>query len=181
MKRLLLSAMTVFVVLISQAQFSKATLQATGLTCAMCNNAINKALKVLPFIQSVHSDIKNSAFNIVFKENEQVSIDAMKEAVEDAGFSVGTLKLTGNFEEVKIENDKHVVIGNNVFHFLNVEDQILNGEKTVTVTDKNFVTAKQFKKISAATKMSCLQTGKAASCCLKDGVPADTRIYHVTI
>jgi hypothetical protein len=110
-----------------------------------------------------------------------VNIDAMKKAVEDAGFSVGNLKLTGNFEEVKIKNDKHVVIGNNVFHFLNVEDQTLIGEKTITVTDKNFVTAKQFKKISAATKMSCLQTGKAASCCLKDGVPADTRIYHVTI
>lgn len=181
MKRLLLSAMAGFMVLISQAQFSKATLQATGLTCAMCNNAINKALQLLPFIKSVHSDIKNSAFNIVFKESENVNIDAMKKAVEDAGFSVGTLKLTGNFDEVKIENDKHVVIGNNVFHFLNVEDQTLDGEKTITVMDKNFVTAKQFKKISAATKMSCLQTGKAASCCLKDGVPADTRIYHVTI
>jgi hypothetical protein len=47
--------------------------------------------------------------------------------------------------------------------------------------DKDFVTAKQFKKISSATKMSCLQTGKAASCCEKEGIPADTRIYHATI
>lgn len=181
MKKLLLLTTVAFMVLISQAQFNKATLQATGLTCAMCNNAINKALQVLPFIKSVHSDIKNSAFNIVFKENEKMSIDAMKEAVEDAGFSVGSLKLTGNFDGVKIENDRHVTIGNNVFHFLNVENQILDGERTITVMDKNFVTAKQFRKISAATKMSCLQTGKAASCCLKDGVSADTRIYHVTI
>ena len=62
------------------AQFSKATLQATGLTCAMCSNAINKALMEVPFVQSVRSDIKNSAFNIVFKEGAAVNIDALKQA-----------------------------------------------------------------------------------------------------
>ena len=45
----------------------------------------------------------------------------------------------------------------------------------------HFVTAKQFKKLSLSTKMSCVQTGKAASCCTKMGVPADARVYHVTI
>lgn len=164
-----------------QAQFSKADLQATGLTCAMCSNAINKALQKVPFVESVKSDIKNSSFAIVFKKDAPVDIDALKNAVEDAGFSVGSLKLTGNFNEVKIAADQHVKIGNENFHFLNVKGQVLNGEQSITVIDKNFVTEKQFKKYSSATKMSCMQTGKAASCCVKDGIPAGTRIYHVTI
>ena len=84
------------VVICSQAQFTKASLQATGLTCAMCSNAINKALLRVPFVESVKSDIKNSAFSIVFKTGQEVEIDALRKAVEDAGFSVGNLKMTGN-------------------------------------------------------------------------------------
>ena len=167
------------ITLISEAQFTKASLQATGLTCAMCNNAINKALQIKPFIQSVKSDIKNSSFSIVFKENVDVDIDEIRKAVEDAGFGVGSLKLTGNFKEVKIGNDTHVQIGDRHFHFLNVNNQVLEGEQTITIIDKDFLTAKQFKKYSEATKMKCLQSGKAGSCC--PGVAAGTRIYHVTI
>ena len=85
-----------FLALQAEAQFSKATLQASGLTCAMCSNAINKALQAIPFVASVKSDIKNSSFNISFKENANVNIDALKKAVEDAGFSVAKLNLTGN-------------------------------------------------------------------------------------
>ncbi|HKZ67909.1 MAG TPA: hypothetical protein VJ111_16195, partial [Chitinophagaceae bacterium] len=112
---------------------------------------------------------------------QKVEIDVLHKAVEDAGFSVGSLKMTGNFKELKVENDKHVEIGNETFHFLNVSEQTLDGEKTITIVDKDFVTARQFKKFSNTTKMSCVQTGKAASCCLKEGIPVGTRIYHVTI
>ena len=157
---------------ISQAQFTKGTLQATGLTCAMCSNAINKALQKVSFVESVKSDIKNSAFNIVFKASTDVEIDALKAAVEDAGFSVGSLKLTGTFSEVKIEKDKHIKIGNENFHFLNVSEQVLNGETTITLLDRNFVTDKVFKKYSTATKIDCVKTGKTDT---------GERVYHVTI
>lgn len=181
MKRMILVIAAALFVLQSNAQFTKATLQATGLTCAMCSNAINKALQKVPFVESVKSDIKNSAFDIVFKKDAEISIDALKNAVEDAGFSVGSLKVTGTFSDVKIADDQHVKIGNENFHFLNVSNQVLNGEKTFKILDKNFVTAKDFKKYSAATKMSCMQTGKAAACCVKDGMAEGDRIYHVTI
>ena len=181
MKKLFCIVLIVLAGFSSHAQFTKASLQATGLTCAMCSNAINKALLQVPFVESVKSDIKNSAFNMVFKQGQKVEIDALRKAVEDAGFSVGSLKMTGNFKEVKIENDKHIEIADEIFHFLNVDEQVLDGEKTITVVDKNFLTAKQFKKFSNATKMSCVQTGKTAACCLKDGVAAGARVYHVTM
>ena len=180
MKKVLIIILA-FIALQTEAQFSKATLQASGLTCAMCSNAINKALQGIPFVASVKSDIKNSSFNISFKESANVNIDALKKAVEDAGFSVAKLNLTGNFDHVQVKNDQHVVINGNVYHFLKVNDQMLTGERTLTVVDKNFLTPKEFKKYAGLTQMSCLQTGKAASCCIKDGITANTRIYHVTI
>jgi copper chaperone CopZ len=179
MKKLMNVTIGLFMVLSVEAQFTKATLQATGLTCAMCSNAINKALQTIPFIQTVRSDIKNSAFNIVFKENAAVDIDGIRKAVEDAGFGIGSLKLTGNFKDVQIGNDKHVQIGDVYFHFLHVDRQLLNGEQTIKIIDKDFVTAKQFKKYNEETKMKCLQSGKAGGCC--PGVAAGTRIYHATI
>ena len=163
------------------AQFTKATLQATGLTCAMCSNAIDKALHKVSSVASVEADIKNSAFHIVFKKDAAVDIDALKDAVEDAGFSVGSLRLTGTFNELKIANDEHIKIGNENFHFLNVGNQVLNGETTIKILDKNFVTAKEFKKYNGATKMHCLQTGKTESCCVKEGMTEGERVYHVTI
>src|SRR4026207_2111428 len=108
MKKLLMIGVIAFTCLSAQAQFTRATLQATGLTCAMCSNAINKALQKVPFVESVKANIKNSSFSIVFKKDAEVDIDALKDAVEDAGFSVGSLKLTGNFNEVKIAPDQHV-------------------------------------------------------------------------
>jgi hypothetical protein len=132
-------------------------------------------------VASVESNVKNASFEIVFKENASVEIDALKDAVEDAGFSVATFTVTGKFDNVAVSNDKHIVIGNRHFHFLKVNDQVLNGEKTITIIDKGFLSVKNFKKYSAATGMACMQTGKSASCCEKEGVAANTRIYHVTI
>lgn len=181
MKKLLLILIMAIMAATSQAQFTKATLQATGLTCAMCSNAINKALQKVSFVENVKADIKNSSFDIVFKNNTPIQVDALKDAVEDAGFAVGCLKLTGNFSDTKIGKDQHVNIGNEIFHFLNVSNQVLQGEQTISVVDKNFVTEKQFRKYSTASKISCFQTGKAANCSVRDGIPDGERIYHVTI
>ncbi len=163
----------------ANAQFSKATLQANGLTCALCSNAINKSLQKVGFVESVKSDIKNTAFNIQFKQGSEVNVDQIRKAVEEAGFSVGSLKLTGDFNNLKVENDKHHKIGNANFHFVNIKDQVLNGEQTITIVDKNFVSDKTFKAMKAATKKDCINTGKASHCC--SDVAQGARIYHTTI
>lgn len=173
--------MVCLMALAAGAQFTKAELHATGLTCAMCNNAINKALQALPFIQSVKSDIKNSSFHVVFRDGQEVNPDAMKKAVEDAGFSVGKLELYGNEQPLSVGDDKHVTIGKSVYHFVNVGDRQLNADTKLMIIDKDFISHKQFKKISASTKMDCIQTGKAGSCCTDAGVPENARVYHVTI
>lgn len=171
MKKWILMLLLLPVAVFTNAQFSKARLQATGLTCALCSNAINKALQKVSFIQSVSPDIKNSAFDIVFKKDAEVDIDALRKAVEDAGFYVGGLNITGNFSELKIAEDQRVKLGKNNLCFLEVGKQTLNGEKTLRVLNKEFVTAKEYKKFDAAVKTKLQQTGKDNG----------ERIFHVTI
>lgn len=181
MKKMIIILLVGLISLTTRAQFKSANLQAAGLTCAMCTKAINKALEKVAFIQDVKVDIKTSSFQVNFKEGVPVDFDVLKKAVEDAGFSVAKLKVTGVFDKVDVQNDAHVQIDGKTFHFLRVNKQTLQGEKAITLVDKDFVSAKEYKKYSAATSMSCIKTGRAQNCCTKEGIAADSRIYHVTI
>ena len=181
MKKIIIIIVVAVAATTAKAQFTKANIQASGLTCAMCSKAINDALKELPFVETVKPDIKNSAFIISFKQGSEADIDAMKKAVEDAGFFVAKFIVTGVFNNTEIKNDEHIAISGKEYHFLNVKDQVLNGEKNLTIVDKDFLTASAFKKYSGSTAMQCIKTGRAGGCCEKAGLAAGTRIYHVTI
>jgi copper chaperone CopZ len=160
-----------FLVVAASAQVTKVTIQASGLTCSMCSNAINKALKTLDFVDKVNANIKNSSFEISFKPDATVDFDKLKMKVEDAGFFVASFTATVKFDKVAVQNDSHTAVGSNTFHFLNVKEQELNGEKTIRLLDKGFVSAKEYKKNSGLTKMACYKTGE------ENG----KRIFHVTI
>jgi len=181
MKKSLLLLIAAFIYIGCFSQFSKASLQASGLTCSMCSKAVKVALEKVPFVQEVKVNIKNQEYTIIFKENNNADFDALKKAVEDAGFSVASFKVTGNFSDVSVQKDKHLELDGKNFHFVSNSDKVLNGEQTLTIVDKDFLSAKDFKKFSAATKMECIKTGKAGSCCVKDGMHSEERVYHVII
>lgn len=163
----------------SQAQIKSATLTASGLTCSMCSKAIYKALEKLPFIATIDANVEKSSYDITFKNNATVNIDALKDAVEDAGFSVASLLITATFANQAVANDAHITLGGSNFHFLNVTKQSLNGDKSIRLLDKSFVTAKEHKKYAKYTRMKCYETGKMEACCAKNGSLSE-RIYHVT-
>jgi copper chaperone CopZ len=165
----------------ANAQFSKATLQASGLTCSMCSKAVKEALEKVSFVEKVMVNIKTQEYSLTFKEGAAIDFDALSFAVEDAGFSIAKLKVATELNNVKAAKDQHVQIGGNYFHFLNGDGQVLNGSASFILVDKSFVTEKDFKKYSSQTKMECVKTGKAESCCKQSDAPADARVYHVII
>ena len=181
MKQLILSAAILLSALVSNAQLKRATLQASGLTCSLCSKSISKALQSLSFVDKVDVNIKESSFVIAFKNGEEADADLIRKKVEGAGFSVAKLQLTGDFNNVAVKNDAHVKLGTKIYHFMAVKEQVLTGEQTLTLVDKNFVSAKDFKKYSALTKMECYKTGVAGNCCSKESADAHARIYHVTL
>ncbi len=161
------------------AQIKSATLVASGLTCSMCSKAIYKALEALPMIQTVAVDIEKSSYTMTFKDGV-VSPDEIRNAVEKAGFFVASLQLQGTFNGSKVGKDTHIDISGSTYHFVAVADQTLNGEKTITLIDKNYLPQKARKKYSHKTSMKCFETGYMASCCPSFSNTAK-RIYHVTL
>lgn len=165
----------------AQAQYKKASVQAAGLTCAMCSNATFKALKTLPFVDKIDTDLNNTTFVLHFKPNAAVNLDQIRTKVEGAGFAVAKLTVTASFDNVKVQNDTHIPFAGQTLHFLDVKPQVLQGEQDITLVDKDFVSAKTFKKFSAQTKMACYKTGTMADCCKAGNAAASKRVYHVTI
>jgi copper chaperone CopZ len=131
---------------ITEAQVTTVSLLASGLTCSMCSNAINKSLKTLDFVLSVDADIKTYTFGITFKPGSVVDFDKIKNKVESAGFTVCAFIATIHFDNLRITNNQPVVIQNQTLLFQQAGEQLLNGEKKVRFLDKGFVSAKEFKK-----------------------------------
>jgi len=164
----------------SFAQIKSASLKASGLTCSMCSKAIFKALQKVPSVQEVKVNIETSVYDITFKPNTAISIDAIKKAVENAGFSVASMQVTANFPKMEIANDAHFSIGGLNLHFLKVQSQTIQGDQTITVVDKNYLPQAESKKYGEYTKMTCFETGMMEACCTNGKQPSG-RIYHVTL
>ena len=147
MKKIFIVAAVLLTSIFANAQFQTASLTAAGLTCAMCTKAIYNSLEKIPAVEKVDADIKSSQFIITFKKGVAVDPDQLKNAVEDAGFSVSRFKMTGDFNNISINNDAHVQIDGKTFHFINSPGKVLNGRQTITLVDKSFVTPKEFKKV----------------------------------
>jgi len=179
MKKFLLIALLLVGITPAFAQIKSANLTASGLTCSMCSKSIYKALLKVSAVKDIQVDIKNSSYNITFKEDVPVVLDQLKNAVENAGFSVASLQVTAHFEKTEVANDTHVTFQGNTYHFLNVPQQTLSGDKTFTVVDKNYLSAADRRKYAKYTTMPCFESGKMAPCCSKNSTSG--RVYHITM
>lgn len=125
----------------SNAQIVKAEIRATGLTCSMCSNAINKQLKSMPEVANVETDLNTNTFTVTLKESNNLSPKTFKEKVEDAGFFIGSLLITAKPE--LISNGSYILMNTNSNKSGDIKFQVL---------DKGYVTEKEFKKLSKSNK-----------------------------
>jgi copper chaperone CopZ len=134
-------ALALFSLSNANAQISKAEIRATGLTCSMCSNAINKQLKALPEVSNVVTDLNTNTFTVTLNENTSISPSTFKQSVEKAGFFIGSLVITSKTSLVK--NEKYIVVD---------AKTIDSEEVTFQVLDKGYVTEKEYKKLSKSLK-----------------------------
>src|SRR6185312_14304162 len=124
----------------AKAQFTKAELQVSGLTCSMCSKATEKSLRTLSFISDIKADLNRNVFVITFKKDVPVSLDQISKKVQNAGFFVNNLKATFNFDNVKINNNLFNY-GGDSYRLVNADGKTLTGPVMVTVVDKGFAPA----------------------------------------
>jgi len=156
-------------------QITKANLQVIGLTCSMCSKATETSLRSLDFIGTITPDLNKNLFVLTFVKGKTVNMDLIKKKVQDAGFSIGNLQATFNFNQLKVNGSGLAINGQQAYHFVNTKSQVLNGEVKATVLDKNFVSNATFKKNTAKFSAESYATGQG----MVNG--KNTRIYHLSI
>ena len=139
--RLVIAAIVLMFSIQSNAQIVKAEIRATGLTCSMCSNAINKQLKTLPEVVKVETDLNTNTFTVTLTEGNTLSPKVFKDKVEKAGFFIGTLELTAKPET--ITQSPYILVNDNVAKGTEIQFQVV---------DKGHVTEKEFKKLSKSYK-----------------------------
>jgi copper chaperone CopZ len=131
----------------SYSQITKAEIIATGLTCSMCSNAINKQLKATVGVDSVSTDLNTNTFTVYFKKDSKIMPRVLKEGVEKAGFFIGSLVITMPSENLKVDGNKTILVNGSTFVLLNEELKNSNGETQLKIYDKGYVTQKEHKKL----------------------------------
>jgi copper chaperone CopZ len=166
----------------ASSQVTGARLQASGLTCAMCARSVYKNLETLPFVDSVDTDLEQSAFLLSFKEGATVDADQIRKRVEDAGFSVASLHLKASLPGKATGTDGHITLSGRTYHILTPSASGGEGERSLLVVDKSFLPAREGKKYAALSTAPCFLTGHSGGkCCEASGVPAGQRVYHLSL
>ncbi len=132
----------------ADAQISKAEIVATGLTCSMCSNAINKQLKSLSEVDSVDIDLNSNTFVVHIKKEAILSPRILKEKVEKAGFFVGSMIVTLNFDNTNISENTKIEKEGVAIIIVDSKSKVLNGETRAKIMDKGYVTQKEYKKLT---------------------------------
>jgi copper chaperone CopZ len=161
------------------AQFVSAKIKVVGLTCSMCSKSVHSALSNLSFIDSIKVDLESTSFFVQFKKGEKVELIKIKEKIEGAGFSVGELFVNYNFTNQKITNGSFFEFEQSAYHFVDVKEQVLNGEVSLKIVDKGFVSKKDFSKQKKASAFKCNGDVKSNKCFKTE--QKGIRIYHLTL
>ncbi len=143
MKKIILIIQILCIAFVSNAQITKVEIIATGLTCSMCSNAINKQLKTISEVEKVDIDLNKNLFIVSLKVDNKLTPKTFKDKVEKAGFFVGSMVLIVNFTNQNVDDNKQI----DNYIFIDTKAQTLNGLAKVKVLDKGYVTAKEYKKL----------------------------------
>ncbi len=84
----LLSSLAVLAFPLVLAASQPLNVQIKGMSCSACEEKITKALMKIPGVTEVKADAKTGMTTIQTAEKSKVSMDAIKAAVKEAGFSV---------------------------------------------------------------------------------------------
>ena len=150
---------------VAKAQFTKAELQVSGLTCALCAKSTEKALRSLPFVGDIKTDLIRNTYLITFKNDVPVNFEQISKKVQGSGFSVNSLKATYNFDNTKVANNLFSY-GGDTYKLLGQADKTTTGNVNFIVVDQGF----------APKSVSKKYLGQVA-----DTAPASGRIYHLAI
>jgi copper chaperone CopZ len=152
MKKVILVICLLLITKTSIAQITKVSLQASGLTCSMCNLSIKKGLEKLDFIAKIEPHIETASYDITFKNNAAIDIAKIKQSVVKAGFSVAQFSFVVAYNKTENKTDKSFLANGYEFYLIEGSLPEKLSETSFMITDKGFLLDKGYKKYASKNK-----------------------------
>ncbi len=136
------------------AQFKSAMVGVNGLTCSACSKTVELAIRKLAFVQDVDMNLEQTEGKIVFRENSEVDLEKVANAVKDAGFSVRYLNALYHFQS-GVPDGNCVVDGNKVFQFSDKTKVKDTGEVNLLLLGAPFQPRKEYLSMKSSIVPLC--------------------------
>ena len=92
----------------SYAGIQSAVIQVDGLTCPFCAYGLEKKFKALPGVSGMKVRMRTGKVEVLFKENAIPTVESLRKAVVDGGFTPREIELSINGRLLNFE-DQHGV------------------------------------------------------------------------
>ncbi len=157
----------------------KVELQVNGLTCSMCNLSVYKALQKVSFIDSIKTQLNSSVYTLTIKPGAYIDPSSLRKQVEDAGFSVGVLRIIFQPMDISLAKDEHLSYGNYYFHVLKTPSSKENW--TAEIKDKKFISQKEYNRLrKELSQHHCYESGMTGDCCTQVANKESKQVYHLS-
>jgi cation transport ATPase len=115
-----------------------------GLSCKQCPRKIESAIRKLDFVESFKIDSNSTEGTITFKSGKNISIDKIAKTVVTTGFSLRYLKAGYLFDQISINEDECLQLGDKWMQFVKIKSTELNNSVTLTFLGKAFQGKSQY-------------------------------------
>lgn len=100
----------------SQAQILKAKVGINGLTCSQCSKSVYMAFKKLDFVKTIDMELEETVAQLDFYADKPIHLEAIKTAIESAGFSLRNIELTVKYTASELTNTPIICEGDYCFY-----------------------------------------------------------------
>mgnify|MGYP003331874961 CR=1 FL=1 len=101
--------------------------------------------------------------------------------MEDAGFFISNLQLKISIYNKKIGADNYLMENGTYYHILNGKNEVFSGNLTLELVEKEYLTAKAFKKVSSAFEQTCYKSSGLTDCKIPSVDNPGAPIFHVRL
>ena len=141
----------------ASAQFKSVTIGVDGLTCSSCSFGVEQSLRKLDFIENVKTDLNAATATVSFSADKKISLDEVTKKVYQAGFSVRFTNAVYHFQQPRKISGDTVMIGEQVYYFLQTPPSILQGDVTLQLIGENYVSKKTMRQWQAQMQQARLK------------------------
>ena len=158
MKSILLGAL-LLVSLRAHSQFTSAELGVDGLTCSMCARSVEMSIRRLPFVKEVTVDLRATTMKVEFKKGQPVNIEKLASSVDDAGFTVRSLRASYIFNNMSAADGACFTQDGASYDFVGTGRKVLNGETVLKFIGDQYLSSDELAKWTPLLKSNCKEQG----------------------